>query len=104
MKHFPSFRKETNLLDLIHSDLCELNGIITRCGHMYFVTFIDDCPRFTYVYLLKNKDETFIMFKIYKAEVENQLERKIKVNRSDRGSEYFSNEFKVFCDMHGIIH
>jgi hypothetical protein len=38
----------------------------------------------------------FIFFKIYKAEVENQLERKIKHVRSDRGGEYFSNEFNLF--------
>ena len=29
------------------------------------------------------------MFKIYKAEVENQLNRKIKAVRSDRGDEYY---------------
>jgi len=43
-------------------------------------------------------------FKIYKAEVENQLEKKIKRVRSDRGGEYFSNEFSEFCAEHGIIH
>jgi hypothetical protein len=43
------------------------------------------------VYLLKTKDEVFNYFKTYKAEVENQLERKIKRLRSDRGGEYFSN-------------
>jgi hypothetical protein len=39
--------------------------------------------------LIKTKDETLDYFKIYKAEVENQLERKIKCLRSDRGGEYF---------------
>ena len=56
------------------------------------------------MYLLKTKDETLYYFKIYKAEVENQLERKIKWVRSDRGGEYFSNEFSEFCVEHGIIH
>ena len=41
---------------------------------------------------------------INKAEVENQLERKIKRVRSDRGGEYFSNLFTLFCEEHGIIH
>ena len=67
--------------------------MLTRGGSRYFITFIDDCSRFTYVYLLKNKDEAFDMFKVYRAEVENQLVRKIKVLRSDRGGEYFSNDF-----------
>ena len=44
------------------------------------------------------------MFKTYKAEVENQLEKKIKILRSDRGGEYESNDFADFCATHGIIH
>jgi len=56
------------------------------------------------MYLLKSKDEVLHYFKTYKAEVENQLERKIKRLRSDRGGEYFSSEFSEFCIEHGIIH
>jgi hypothetical protein len=76
-------------LDLIHFDLCELNGILTKGCKRYFITFIDDSTRFCYVHLLKSKYETLHYFKTYKAEVENQLERKIKRLRSDRGGEYF---------------
>nr|BAB03249.1 polyprotein [Oryza sativa] len=91
-------------LELVHSDLCEMNGVLTKGGKKYFMTLIDDCTRFCYVYLLKTKDEALHFFKIYKAEVENQLERKIKRLRSDRGGEYFSNEFASFCEEFGIIH
>ena len=56
------------------------------------------------MYLLKTKDEALHYFKVYKAEVENQLEKKIKHLRSDRGGEYFSNEFSEFYAVHGIIH
>src|SRR5438128_11725249 len=65
---------------------------------------IDDATRFCYVYLLQTKDEALDYFKIYKAEVENQLERKIKHLRSDRGGEYFPKIFDEFCEEHGIIH
>jgi len=81
-----------------------MNGELTKGGKRYFITFIDDCTRFFYVYLLKTKDEALHYFKIYKAEIENQLERKIKHLRSDRGGEYFSNEFNLFCEEHGIVH
>jgi hypothetical protein len=54
--------------------------------------------------LLKSKDEVLHYFKIYKAEVENQLNRKIKHLRSNRGGEYFSNTFDTFCEEHGIVH
>ena len=60
---------------------------MTRGGKKFYVTFIDDYSRFTIVYFLRNKDEAFDMFLSYKAEVENQLNRKIKRIRSDKGGE-----------------
>jgi transposase InsO family protein len=68
------------------------------------MTLIDNCTIFYYIYLLKSKDEALHYFKIYKAEVENQLERKIKHLRSDRGGEYFSNAFDSFCEEHDIVY
>ena len=91
-------------LELIHSDLCEMNGVLTKGEKKYFMTLIDDSTRYCYVYLLKSKDEALNYFKIYKAEAENQLDRKIKRLRSDNGGEYISNEFDSFCAEHGIIH
>jgi hypothetical protein len=52
------------------------------------------------VYLLKTKDEALTYFKAYKAEIENQFERKIKRLRSNRGGEYFSSEFSEFRVEH----
>ena len=76
---------ETKLLELIHSDLGDLKQTMTRGGKKFYVTFIDDYSRFARIYLLRSKDEAFDMFLSYKAEVENQLDRKIKRIRSDRG-------------------
>ena len=56
------------------------------------------------LYLMRNKDESFDIFKCYKIEVENQKDRKIKILWRDRGSEYFPNNFSTFCEEHGIIH
>lgn len=103
-KPFPGVKRNSEILDLIHSDICELNGVLTRGGRRYFITFIDDYSKYTYVYLMTNKNEAFSKFQIYKAEVENQLNKKIKIFRSDRGMEYFSNEFDDFCETNGIIH
>jgi hypothetical protein len=86
-KPFKSLEEKRNLapLNLVHSDLCEMNGLLTRGGKRYFMTFIDDASHFCYIFLLKYKDEALHYFKIYKVEVENQLERKIKLLRDDRG-------------------
>jgi transposase InsO family protein len=81
-----------------------MNGELTKGGKRYFMTFIENCTRFCYVYLLKTKDEALHYFKIYKAEVENQLKRKVKRLWSDRGGEYFSSEFSELCAEHRIIH
>ena len=61
---------------------------MTREGKKFYETFIDDCSRFTRVYLLRNKDEAFDMFLSYKARVENQLDWKIKRIRSGKKVEY----------------
>lgn len=91
-------------MELIHSDICEFNGVLTRGGKIYFITFIDDYSRYTYVYLMNNKDEAFDFFKRYKAEVENRKEKKIKIFHMDGGVEYFSNIFSFFYEEHGIVH
>ena len=72
-------------LELVHSDLCEMNDVLTKGGKRYFMTLIDDDTRFCMIYLLKTKYEALHYFNIYKAEAENQLDRKIKRLRSDRG-------------------
>ena len=56
------------------------------------------------MYLLNSKDEAMNMFLTYKAEVENQLNKNIKILKSDRGGEYESNKFSELCAKFDIIH
>ena len=65
------------------------------------MTFIDDYSSFTRVYMLRNKDEAFDMFLSYKDEVKNQLDRKIKRIRSNRGGEYIPLNY--YCGIEGIF-
>ena len=51
---------------------------------------------------MKKKDEVFKWFLSLKALVENQTGRKIKILRTDNGTEYESNEFNEFCVEAGI--
>jgi hypothetical protein len=53
-------------LDLIHSDLCEMNRILTKGANDILLLFIDDSTRFCYVFLLKSKDEALHYFETYK--------------------------------------
>ena len=96
MAKSPFKRKDeraTELLGLIHSDVCGPMSSPARGGYLYFVTFTDDFSRYGYIYLMRHKSETFEMFKAFKNEVQNQLGKTIKALRSDRGGEYMSREF-----------
>jgi len=96
--------RETNLFELVHSDVCDRNDVLTRSGKRYFISFIDDFSKYYYVYLINHKSELFDKFKVYKTKLENQLEKKIKILHSNRGGEYTSLDMSNFCEMHGIIH
>ncbi|CAH9069840.1 unnamed protein product [Cuscuta europaea] len=89
-------------LELVHTDLC---GPINPCSHgksKYFLTFIDDYSRKTWVYFLKQKSEAFEAFKKFKALIEEESGYSIKAMRSDRGGEFTSKEFNQFCEDNGI--
>jgi hypothetical protein len=75
---------------------------VSLSGYHYYVTFIDDSSRKTWIYFMKTKDEVFSRFQEFKALVENQTGRKIRVLRFDNGGEYTSNDFKSFCTWVGI--
>jgi transposase InsO family protein len=95
--------RSKDLLRLVHSDVCGPMSISARDGSRYFVTFTDDFSRYGYVYLMRHKSESFEKFKEFKVEVENQLGKKIKVFRTDRGEEYLSDEFRGYLKAHGIV-
>ena len=71
-------------------------------GSLYYVTFIDEFSRKTWLYLLKTKDEVFSKFQEFKVEVHNLTDKNIKTIRSDNGGEYTSKELVVFCKEAGI--
>nr|GEV36290.1 retrovirus-related Pol polyprotein from transposon TNT 1-94 [Tanacetum cinerariifolium] len=100
---FKSVKRKTEPLDMVHTDICDLKSLPTKGGNKYFITFIDDCTKYCYVYLLKSKNEAIDKFVLYKTEVENQHGKKIKVVRSDRGGEYVS-PFADLCAKHEIRH
>jgi hypothetical protein len=82
--------RSKEILDLMHSDVCGPMPIKSLGGSLYYVIFIDDYSRKTWLYLLKTKDEVFSKFQKFKAEIENLTSKKIKTLRTDNGGEYTS--------------
>ncbi|KAM1466750.1 hypothetical protein ACFX2I_031921 [Malus domestica] len=104
--------RSTKLLELIDTDICGPFPTQIHDGYKYFITSTDDFSRFGYVYLLAEKSSAFVVFKIYKVEVESQLDCKIEVVRSDRDGEYYGKfsesrkqpgPFALFLQEHGIV-
>ena len=90
------------ILDYIHTDVWGPTKTASLGGKHYFVTFVDDFSRRVWVYTLKSKDEVFETFLVWNKMVENQTWRKIKVLRSDNGTEYRNDQFSYFCKKEGI--
>nr|GEZ92657.1 retrotransposon protein, putative, Ty1-copia subclass [Tanacetum cinerariifolium] len=64
-KSFPHrLERASDLLGIIHTDVCGLLRHVSRQGASYFITFTDDYSRYGYVYLLKHKHEVFETFKL----------------------------------------
>ena len=98
-----TMERATDLLEIIHTDVCGPMNIEARGGYRYFLTFTDDLSRYVYIYLMKHKSETFEKFKEFQSEVENHRNKKIKFLWSDRGGEYLSYEFGLHLKQHGIV-
>lgn len=94
--------RKTEMLELIHSDICGPIRTESSGGSRYFATFIDDASRWSEVRFLRNKSDVLQAFKDYKALVENQTGRRVKYLQSDNGREYCNERFDTFLKDNGI--
>jgi hypothetical protein len=95
---FPSgATREEGILQLVHSDVFGPVSVPSLGKSMYYVSFIDNFSRKSWIYFLRKKSEVFDRFKEFKSLVENQTEKRIKVLRTDNGGEFWGNEFEEFC-------
>ena len=107
-KNRVSFKTSTHsskdVLEYVHTDVWGPAEVESKGGAKYFVTFIDDYTRKVWIYFMRHKSETFSKFTEWKAEVENQTNRKLKCLRSDNGGEFTYTPFLDLCKSEGIIH
>jgi hypothetical protein len=89
-------------LQLVHSDLSGLHPSPSFSRSMYFLTFIDDFSKHTWVYFLKLNSEVFDMFLAYKALVEKQSRHRLQRLRTYNRGEYVNNKFTTYYTSEGI--
>ena len=90
--------------ELVHTDVWGPCRTASTLGFQYFVTFIDDYSRCTWLFLMKNRAELFSIFQKFYTEIQTQFNISIRVLRSDNAREYFSAQFTSFMSHHGILH
>ena len=100
----PNGNKSSKPFDLIHSDVWGPSPIPNISGAKWFVSFIDDCTRVTWIFLMKDKSEVFHLFVKFYRMIQTQFESPIKRLRSDNGREYVNQNLSKFLEENGVVH
>ena len=98
-----SMSRASKPFELVHSDVWGPT-IESFDGYKYFVIFVDDFSRTTWLYLLKSKKDVFTMFKDFHQLVITQFQSTIQNLRTDNGTEFLSNNMSQYLSSHGIVH
>uniref|UniRef100_A0A2N9IRZ8 Integrase catalytic domain-containing protein n=1 Tax=Fagus sylvatica TaxID=28930 RepID=A0A2N9IRZ8_FAGSY len=102
---FPVSNKTvTSPFALVHADLWGPAPVLSSVGFRFYLVLVDEFTKFTWVYLLKHKSDTFKVFTQFQAMVNTQFSLPIKILRSDCGGEFTSTDFTQFCHDKGILH
>ncbi|KAH9774809.1 retrovirus-related pol polyprotein from transposon RE1 [Citrus sinensis] len=88
----------------VHSDVWGPSKVSTIGGARWFVTFIDDCSRMTWIFLMKSKDEVNSLFQRFHKMVTTQFQTQIRVLHTDNGGEYMSTAIQQFLKSQGSVH
>lgn len=97
-----SRNKTNSILDLIHTDVCGPMHTVTPENKRYILSIIDDYSRFSTIYLMSHKNETAKHIKEFIEMTKTQFQKKPKIIRSDRGTEYVNEDLKKYLKQEGI--
>ena len=97
-------KRASTHFELIHYDVWGPCLVMSPTRFKYFVTFVDDFFRVTWLYLMKNRSELFSHFSAFCAEIQTQFHVFVQTLKSDNAIEYLSEPFQFFMLQHGILH
>lgn len=90
--HLPfksSFNRRTTPLELVHTNLMGPTRISSYRNCHYVMVLVDDYSRYTWTYVLKEKNEALSKFVEFWNMVEKELGQKVKCLQSDNGGEIY---------------
>ena len=90
-------------LELVHGDLCRPITLATNGGQRHYLLLMDDCSRYMWLQLLTSKDEATAAIKKFMMRTEAESDKKLRMLRTDRGGEFTSVEFAVYCTDQGVV-
>ncbi|GJY50718.1 putative ribonuclease H-like domain-containing protein [Tanacetum coccineum] len=89
-------------LELLHMDLFGPVSVESVNRKKYCLVVTDDCSKFSWVFFLAYKDETYDMLHDLIVGLENKLRHKVKTIRCDHGTEFKNQLMNEFCAKKGI--
>ncbi|GJW04705.1 putative ribonuclease H-like domain-containing protein [Tanacetum coccineum] len=89
-------------LHTLHMDLFGPTSVKSINHASYCLVITDDCTRFSWVFFLASKDETSGILQTFIRQIENQLSHRVKIIRSDNGTEFKNRDMLEFCGNKGI--
>ncbi|GJX29596.1 putative ribonuclease H-like domain-containing protein [Tanacetum coccineum] len=89
-------------LELLHMDLFGPVSVESVNKKKYCLVVTDDCSKFSWVFFLAYKDETYDMLHDLIVGLENRLRHKVKTIRCDHGTEFKNQLMNEFYAKKGI--
>ena len=94
----------TDIFDLIHSDVWGPSSVFSIGGSQYFVVFVDDYSRYSWIFNMKHRSELLQVYSNFAKMVETQFSKRIKIFRSDNALEYTQYVFQAVLHSYGTVH
>ena len=94
----------TDIFDLIHSDVWGPSPVSSIGESRYFVVFVDDYSRYSWIFHMKHRSELLQVYSNFAKMVETQFSKCIKILRSDNALEYTQYAFQAVLHSYGTVH